>query len=91
LPAVPADDFVGAAHPPSLVELPPAVLTGVSGVDEEVDVALASGDFNLVGAVDEVARARLHSEAVERRLAKRRFGALAQIGGDLYVACLERA
>ena len=55
------------------------------------DLARAGGLFDPVGAVDEVAGARLHAEAVERGLAKRSFDALAEVGGDGYLVGLERA
>src|SRR5205085_9373695 len=80
-----------AADPPSLIELPSAVLARIGGVDQELDVALTSSDFDLVGAVDEIAGARLHPEPVEGRLTKRGFDTLAQVGWDLYIAGLERA
>src|SRR5205823_9688273 len=45
--------------------------------------------LDAVGAVHEVSGTRLHAEAVERGLAKRRLGALAEIGGDGEIARLE--
>jgi len=49
------------------------------------------GGFDLVGAVDEIAGARLHAEPVERRLSERVGKALAEVGGNLDVIGLEGA
>ena len=59
-----------------------AVLAGVGGVDQQVDLAGAGGGLDPVGAVDQLAAARLQAEPVERRLAQRRFDPLAEVGGD---------
>src|SRR5438270_13473673 len=55
---------VASAHAPGLVEVAAAVLAGVGGVDQQRDLARASGIFHLVGAVDEVAGARFHAKPV---------------------------
>jgi hypothetical protein len=60
-------------------------------MDEEVDLTGAGGGLDAVCAVDEVARTGFHSEAVERVPAKRRLGALAEIGGHADVVGLERS
>ena len=68
-----------------------AVLAGVGGVDQQVDLARAGGGFDRSDAVDEVAGARFHAEPVERRLAQRGLGPLAEVGRDRDVVGLERA
>jgi hypothetical protein len=60
-------------------------------VNEKVHRSRASGGFDALGAVDEVAGPRFHAETVERVLAKRGFGALAEVGGNGYGVRLERA
>ena len=80
-----------SADPPGLVERSAAVLAGVGGVEQQVDLARAGGGLDPVGAVDEVAGARFHAEPVERGLAQRCLGPLAEIGGNVDVVGLERA
>ena len=63
---------LASAYPPSLVELAAAVFAGVRGVEQERDLAGAGSGLDPFRAVDEVARARFHAEAVERRLVKTR-------------------
>src|SRR5690348_2454707 len=82
--------LLSAADPPGLVEFAAAVLGGVGRVDEEVDLARSRGRLDLVGAVDQVARARLHAEPVERGLAQSRFGPSPEVRRDLHVIRLER-
>ena len=62
---------LASADAPRLVEPLAAVLAGVGGMDEQVDLARARGVLDPLGAVDEVAGARLHAEPVERGLAQR--------------------
>ena len=83
---------LAAADPPGLVELAAPVLAGVGGVEQQTrPCRRGPRHLDLVGAVDEVAGARLHAEAVERGLAQRLLGALAKVGGDVQVVGLERA
>src|SRR5437764_10812958 len=90
---------LGEYHPPRaaisdaprLIEAPAAVLAGVGGVDQQVDLAGAGSGLDPLGAVDDVAGARLHPEAIEHRLAQRLCGPLAEIGGDLHAVDLEGA
>jgi hypothetical protein len=89
LPAIAVNNFVGTADAPSLVELPAAILARIYRVNQELDGALASGDFNLVGAIDEVARTSLHPKAIQRRLTERGFDERAEVGGNLHIAGLE--
>src|SRR5689334_3317229 len=56
-----------------------------------MDLARTSSRLDAVGAIDEVARARFHSEAVERVLAERLRDLLTKVGGHLHVVRLERA
>src|SRR3954452_18472375 len=60
-----------AADPPALIHPPAAVFARVECVEQQMHLARASRRFDLVGAVDELAGARLHSEAVEGGLAQR--------------------
>ncbi|HEX6409804.1 MAG TPA: hypothetical protein VFZ88_04360, partial [Sphingomicrobium sp.] len=80
-----------AAHAPRLIELPPPVFAGIGGVDQEVHISGAGGGLDAVRSVDEVARAGLHPEPVERVLPKRAGNLRAEIGRDLHVVRLERA
>src|SRR4249919_282795 len=80
-----------ATDPPRLVELLAAVFAGVGRVKQEMDLSRSRRGLDLVGAVDEVAGARLHAEAVEGILAQRQAGPLAEIGGDAELGRLERA
>ena len=61
-----------------LVEAPAAILSGIGGVDEEVDLAGARRSLDALGAVDEVARARLHVAVVAKHFALEVEGALAE-------------
>jgi hypothetical protein len=74
-----------------LVERPAAVFAGVGGVEEKVDLSDTGGRLDALGAVDEIARARFHTEAIERVLAERRLSALAEVGRDLHGVALECA
>jgi hypothetical protein len=58
---------------------------------QQMDLARAGRSLDPVGAVDEVAGARLHSEAVECVFAKRGLGSFTKIGRDLNLAHLEGA
>src|SRR5206468_11248191 len=80
-----------SADPPALIHPPAAVFARVECVEQQMHLAGASRRFDLVGAVDELAGARLHSEPVERSLAQRVLGPLAEIGRDAEVVGLERA
>jgi hypothetical protein len=71
-----------SAHSPSLVEALAAVVTGIRSVNEEMEPSRPRGCLNLFGAVDEIARSSLHPQSIERRLAERRLGALAKLGGN---------
>src|SRR5215213_1196532 len=82
---------VAPTDAPRLVERAIAVVARVSSVDEQMDLARSRRIFDAVGAGDQVAGPRFHAEPVERRLAERSLGALAEIGGDGYVVDLERA
>src|SRR5918993_5265162 len=82
---------LAAAYPPSLVERSPAVLARIGGVDQQVHLAGARGGFDPIGAVDQGPAARLEAQPVERRLAKRPLGLLAEIRRDLKIADLERS
>ena len=70
---------LAAADPPGLVHSPAPVFACVERVDQQMHLAGASRRFDLVGAVDQIARARLHSEAVEGSLAQRVLGPLAEL------------
>jgi hypothetical protein len=83
--------LAASAYAPGLVELPSAIIAGVGSVDEESDFPGPSGILDAVRAIDEVSCARFHANAVERRLPKRRLGALAEIGGNTDVIGLEGA
>src|SRR6185369_2125418 len=80
-----------SADPPGLVHSPPPVLTRVERVDEKADLAGTGSGLDLVGAVDEVAGARLHAEAVERGLAERMLDPFAEIGGHVHAVGFERS
>src|SRR5690242_20516179 len=60
-------------------------------MDEEMDLAGAGRRLDLVGAVDEVAGARFHAEAIERGLPQRMLDALAEIRRNVHVTGLEGA
>ena len=60
-----------------------AVLAGVGGVDQQVDLAGPGGGFDPLGAVDQGAAARFQAQPVERRLAQRGVDPLAEVGGDV--------
>src|SRR5690348_4840842 len=70
---------LASADPPRLIEAAAAIFASIGGVDEQMDLARAGSGLDPLGAVDELARARLHAEPVERRLAKRGLGARAEI------------
>jgi hypothetical protein len=74
-----------------LVETAVAVLARIRGMDQQTYLARSRCGLDAVEAVDEIAGARFHAETVERSLAKRGFGALAEIRGNLNVTSLERA
>src|SRR5690348_8590318 len=81
---------VASADAPGLVEALAAILACVGGMEKQVDLAGPRRILDALRPVDEVAGAGLHAEAVERILAKRGFGPLAQNGGDRQRMCLER-
>jgi hypothetical protein len=80
-----------SAHSPRLVELSSAILAGIGSMDKKRDLTHASRILDPLGAVDEVACARLHAEAVESVPAERGLGQLAKISGDADLAGLEGA
>src|SRR4051794_39452608 len=82
---------LAAADAPALVHPPAAVLARIEGVEQEMDLAGSRGRFDLVSTVDQIAGARLHPETVERGLAQRLLGSLAEIGGHPQIARLEGA
>jgi hypothetical protein len=49
-------------------------------VDQQVHLAGSCGSFDPIRAVEQVAGARFHAEAVERRLAEGRLQTLTQVG-----------
>jgi hypothetical protein len=67
------------------------MVDGVRSVDEEMHPARTRGGFDLFRAIDEVARASLHPEPVERSLAERCLGAFTELGGHRYDIGLEGA
>jgi len=91
LSAVAFSDFVRATDAPGLIELPPPVLARIGSVDQKTNISIAGSDLDPVRTVDEVARARLHAKAIESRLPKGCLNAVAEVGRDLHVACLEGA
>src|SRR5688572_16700929 len=74
-----------------LVELAAAILAGIGGAKQQMDLAAAGRDLDLVGAGDQGPGARLEAEPVERRLPKRRLDPLAKVGGNGKIGRLEGA
>ena len=72
-----------AADAPGLVEPPAAVLAGIGGMDQQLNLALARRGFDPLGAGDQRAAARFKAEPVERLLAQRRLDPLAEVGGNV--------
>src|SRR5690606_9793741 len=85
-----AASFLVAADPPGLVQLAPALLAGVGGVDQQRDVAAPRRALDLLGAEHEMAGARLQPEPVERSLGERRLDPCAEIGRNRDAAGPER-
>ena len=79
------------ADPPCLIQALAAVFARIGGMDQQVDLAGAGGGLDAVGAVDEIAGARLHAQAIEDRLAQRLLGKFAEVGRHLHIVSLERA
>jgi hypothetical protein len=63
-----------------LVERAASIGAGIGGVDQHMNLAGAGSGFDSVVAGDEIARACLHAEPVERVLAQRGFGPFAEFG-----------
>ena len=82
---------VAAAHSPGLVEPLAAVLAGIGSVNQQGDLALARGDFDPLGTIDQRATASFEAEAVERLLAQGGFDAPAEIGRNVDGPRLERS
>ena len=80
---------VSAPNAPGLVEPPASILAGVGSVDQQVNLALARGDLDLLRAVDQRPAAGFQAEPVERLLPERRFDPLAQVSRDVDRAGLE--
>jgi hypothetical protein len=83
--------LVASTHSPCLVEAPAAVLARIGGMEEQVDLAGAGGGLDALGAVDQIARPRFHSEAVEGGLPERSFDPGAEVGGNRKGVGFERA
>jgi hypothetical protein len=80
-----------AANAPGLIKLPAPIIAGISGMDKKVDLAGASGCFDTVGAVDEIARLGFHAKAIQRSASQGLLRALAEIGRHLHLGDLESA
>ena len=83
--------LLAAADAPGLIELSAAILAGVGGVDQELNLASPGSDVDLLAPGDEVTGARLQPEPVERCLAKRLLDPIAEIGRSGDVIGLEGA
>src|SRR5204863_9542916 len=82
--------FLFEADAPGLIELAPPFFPRILGVEQQLDLAPARRDFDLLGAEDEVPGARFEAEPVERGLAQRRLGPFAEILRNGERARLER-
>jgi hypothetical protein len=80
-----------AADSPGLVELAVAVRACISGVQQQVNLAAAGGDFDLFAAGEQGACAGFEPEPVERGLAQGGLDPLAEIGRNLEFARFEGA
>ena len=82
---------LGGADAPGLVQLGRAVRAGIGGMEQQVDLAAAGGDLDLLAAGQQRSRARLEAEPIERGLAQRGLDPVSQIGRNGELAGLERA
>ena len=90
LSAVVVNGFVRTSDPPGLVEPLSPVLARIRGVDQKPDLALPCRGLDALGTVDEIARSRLHSEAIESGLTESALDALAEVGRNVEVSRPER-
>ena len=78
------------AGSPRLVEPFAAVFAGIGGVNQQVNLAAPGRRFDAFRTAQQIAGAGLDSKPIQRRLAKRLLGPLAEIGRDGDLARLER-
>jgi hypothetical protein len=83
--------LLSSAYAPGLIKALAPILARIGSMKEHLHLARTRGGLDAFGAVDEVSRARLHAEAIERVLSQSGFGPLAEVGGDGDRLCLERA
>src|SRR5438128_8475758 len=79
--ALRATSLLLRADPPGLVQLAPALRTGIGSVKQQRHLAAARRDLDLLRTEDEVGGLCLKAEPVERRLAQGRLDPRAKIGG----------